>query len=146
MFEAQRIKVKKFGPIDDIDIEIRNILLFVGPQASGKSTIAKLIFFFFHTRDVVIEYLYEKATSQQTEGKNLHKKLSKRFVEFFGPSFRQPEEEVEFTYKTDYFIKVNPDSNFNKYTNIIFSHQMWQDILSLEKEVLNNFRFQKQTG
>jgi predicted ATPase len=41
-----RIKIQNFGPLKNVDLEIKDLLLFIGPQASGKSTIAKLIYFF----------------------------------------------------------------------------------------------------
>jgi predicted ATPase len=42
----QRIVIKNFGPIKDVDIPIHDFMIFIGPQASGKSTIAKAIYFF----------------------------------------------------------------------------------------------------
>ncbi len=37
-----RLKVKQFGPIKDVEIELRNVNVFIGPQASGKSALAKI--------------------------------------------------------------------------------------------------------
>jgi predicted ATPase len=34
--------VKNFGPIKDAELDLRNVNVFIGPQASGKSTLAKL--------------------------------------------------------------------------------------------------------
>lgn len=39
------LKVHNVGPIKDINIDINRINLFIGPQSSGKSTLAKLISF-----------------------------------------------------------------------------------------------------
>jgi predicted ATPase len=41
----EKIIIKNFGPIEDAEIEIRKVLVLIGEQASGKSTIAKLVFF-----------------------------------------------------------------------------------------------------
>ena len=41
-----RIKIHDFGPIKDIDIELSRLMVFIGPQGSGKSTIAKLLTIF----------------------------------------------------------------------------------------------------
>jgi predicted ATPase len=41
----ERILIKNIGPIEDADIELNRINLFIGPQSSGKSTIAKLVSF-----------------------------------------------------------------------------------------------------
>ena len=39
------LTIKNIGPIKSVDLEINKINLFIGPQSSGKSTIAKLISF-----------------------------------------------------------------------------------------------------
>ena len=44
----QRLKIHNFGPIRDSQIQLNKFMLFIGPQASGKSTIAKLIYYFLH--------------------------------------------------------------------------------------------------
>ncbi len=43
---VQKIIIKNFGPVKDAEIEIKKTLILIGEQASGKSTIAKLIYFF----------------------------------------------------------------------------------------------------
>lgn len=40
-----RLEIKNIGPIKDIDIELNKINVLMGPQSSGKSTIAKIISF-----------------------------------------------------------------------------------------------------
>ncbi|MBR7022214.1 MAG: AAA family ATPase [Bacteroidales bacterium] len=37
------IKIHNFGPVKDVDIELSKLMVFIGPQGSGKSTIAKLL-------------------------------------------------------------------------------------------------------
>lgn len=37
-----KLIVKNFGPIDNADLDLKNVNVFIGPQASGKSTLAKL--------------------------------------------------------------------------------------------------------
>lgn len=41
--QKERLIVRNFGPIDNLDIEIRPLTLFIGTQGSGKSTISKLL-------------------------------------------------------------------------------------------------------
>lgn len=41
--ERAKLSVKNFGPLLDIEIEVREMVTFIGAQASGKSTLAKLI-------------------------------------------------------------------------------------------------------
>ena len=39
------LKIKEIGPIKDVDIDLAQMNVFIGPQSSGKSTIAKIISF-----------------------------------------------------------------------------------------------------
>ena len=41
--EKERLVVRNFGPISNLDIEFRPLTLFIGTQGSGKSTVAKLL-------------------------------------------------------------------------------------------------------
>ena len=50
----QKIEIKNFGPIKELKLEIKDFMLFIGPQASGKSTIAKTIFFFKSLSDDLV--------------------------------------------------------------------------------------------
>lgn len=45
MYMGKRLIVKNFGPIKEVDIDLKKINVFIGPQGSGKSTIAKIISF-----------------------------------------------------------------------------------------------------
>ncbi|NUN99353.1 MAG: ATP-binding protein [Saprospiraceae bacterium] len=56
----QRIIIENFGPIQHLDLEIKDLSLFIGEQATGKSTVAKLIYFFKSLRDELELYLYDR--------------------------------------------------------------------------------------
>jgi predicted ATPase len=38
-----KLVVKNFGPLKHIELDIKDIMIFIGPQASGKSTLAKML-------------------------------------------------------------------------------------------------------
>ena len=42
----QIIEINNFGPVKNARIELHRLTVLIGEQASGKSTIAKLIYFF----------------------------------------------------------------------------------------------------
>ena len=42
----EKIRIKNIGPIKECEFDIKPINIFIGPQATGKSTIAKLVFCF----------------------------------------------------------------------------------------------------
>ena len=41
-----RIKIHNFGPVKNVDIELSKLMIFIGSQGTGKSTIAKLLTIF----------------------------------------------------------------------------------------------------
>ena len=42
----QKIIIHQLGPVEHCELEINDFMIFTGPQASGKSTIAKSVFGF----------------------------------------------------------------------------------------------------
>ena len=46
-----RLQIHNLGPIEDCDILLNRMMVLDGPQAAGKSTIAKTIFFFRTVKD-----------------------------------------------------------------------------------------------
>lgn len=42
----EKLTVRNFGPIKDANLDIKRFMVFIGPQSSGKSTIAKLLAIF----------------------------------------------------------------------------------------------------
>ncbi|MDM3856880.1 MAG: AAA family ATPase [Aphanizomenon gracile PMC649.10] len=100
----QKIIIENFGPIQYAEIEVKKILVLIGEQASGKSTIAKLIYFFKSLRDDLFSQIY------QDTHKDLFKKvpflvfpedqfeimtdiistIRKKFYDFFGSTSYLP--------------------------------------------------------
>jgi energy-coupling factor transporter ATP-binding protein EcfA2 len=46
----QRLEIKNFGPLHKVELDIDDYMVFIGPNAAGKSTIAKLVYFFCSLR------------------------------------------------------------------------------------------------
>jgi predicted ATPase len=42
----ERLTVKNFGPIKDVEIKLSKLVIFIGETGTGKSTLAKLISIF----------------------------------------------------------------------------------------------------
>ena len=45
--------IKKFGPIKKVELELRKVNIFIGEQAGGKSTLAKLVAI-FKTQNLIL--------------------------------------------------------------------------------------------
>ncbi|MEG5033408.1 AAA family ATPase [Microcoleus sp. AT3-D2] len=77
---AEKLIIRNFCGIQNLEIQIKRINILIGPQASGKSVCAKLLFYF---KNFVWEIL-SVVENEQTK-RNLDSNYSKRFEEYFPP-------------------------------------------------------------
>jgi len=75
---AEKLIIRNFAGIKELEIEIKRINILIGPQASGKSVCAKLLFYF---KNFVWEIL-SVVENEQTK-RNLDSSYSKKFEEYF---------------------------------------------------------------
>jgi AAA ATPase-like protein len=112
----QRIIVKNFGPIKYLDLEIKDLSLFIGEQATGKSTLARLVYIFKSLRGKWIEYLYkdDSQISFDINSSYAEAELQKcltideigwGFARYFGFSGQA---EILYQYKQDRWLWVSP--------------------------------------
>ena len=57
---TERIEISNFGPIENATIELNKLIVLVGPQAGGKSTIAKLIYLFRLMKKILSKPYFEQ--------------------------------------------------------------------------------------
>lgn len=77
----EKIEIRDFVGIKDITIEIKQINILIGPQASGKSIIAKLLYFF----KKFIFNLIDAAVLLKNK-KDFDNEFKQKFVEYFPSS------------------------------------------------------------
>lgn len=74
-----KLVIKNFSCIDDAEIDLTNLTLLIGPQASGKSVVAKLVYFF---QEIIVNkgdlYHYDSFSKEQ-----ITKNLDVTFKQFF---------------------------------------------------------------
>ncbi len=61
-----KIVIEDFGPLKKVELEIQDFMLFIGPQASGKSTLAKLIYFFKTLPNSFYKHIQKNSPSKET--------------------------------------------------------------------------------
>ncbi|MGL5035609.1 MAG: AAA family ATPase, partial [Microcystaceae cyanobacterium] len=108
----QKIVIKNFGPVKDAEIEIKKVLVLIGEQASGKSTIAKLIYFFKTLKEDVLITVFESSKLNDFDIENdLVSLIKKKFIIFWGLS--QVNYEIVFYYSVEdnKYIKIFADEN-----------------------------------
>ncbi|MBD2175735.1 AAA family ATPase [Pseudanabaena sp. FACHB-1998] len=77
---TEKLTIKNFAGIKELEIEIKKVNILIGPQASGKSVCAKLLFYF---KSFVWEIL--SVTENEQTKRNLDSNYSKKFEEYFPP-------------------------------------------------------------
>ncbi len=127
----ERIKVKHFGPITNLDIEIKRLTFFIGSQGSGKSTVSKLLTIF---RDVLWRYAVLKGWD-----------VMKHFREMNIDSYFYEDTEIEYTmdvflisYKKGKFSCVYVKDPTNKDILISISEK---SLATAGRKVMNNLGY-----
>lgn len=94
----QKIEVRHFGPIDEATIVIRPLLVLIGPQASGKSTLAKLIYFFHQLPLEFFSRFYQSERDFMDMTQDLIVPIREKFYDFFGSTFHLPDFTIVYHY------------------------------------------------
>lgn len=92
----QKLIVDNFKQITHAEIEVKDFLLLIGPQASGKSTIAKLIYFFKFLQQFYIDLVSIDNPEMSGEAliMNFNLRIISKFQDYFSfneipdPNFR----------------------------------------------------------
>lgn len=105
----QKIIIKNFGPIKDVEMEIDDFTIFIGPQTSGKSTIAKSVFFFLSLRDDMQIYLQKAFDNNkiEEEANGFKKVVIQKLYEYWGSSSTNNQEfQLKYWYSDDIWIEI----------------------------------------
>ena len=107
----QRLIIKNFGPIKNCDIDVKDFLVLTGPQASGKSTVAKSVFFFNYLKDILFQYVIK--TNQRKslyETRSLKEsfvfEVRNAFVQSFGENVGNTDTSIKYIYDNGRFVEV----------------------------------------
>jgi predicted ATPase len=72
----QKLIIRNFGPIKNVELDVNDFMVFIGPQASGKSTIAKVLFFFKFLRQEFSYFLFESVIANDRLKKSIEANLA----------------------------------------------------------------------
>ncbi len=106
----QKIVIENFMAIPYAEIEVNKVLVLIGEQASGKSTIAKLIYFFKSLRDELFNQVYQDSTRGDFDiDRDFAPTIRNKFYDFFGSDHF--DFSITYYYKIFEYIKIAPNSN-----------------------------------
>lgn len=150
-----KIEIEYLGPIVKCALEEKEFLLLTGPQASGKSTVAKALFFFRTVKEDILTLLLKRASNPEPAGsfhKNIETQLRGKFLQIFGSSWgMNPKMRMKYFYARNTYIELylvdskNPGEanyiwiEFSRNLHSSFKHweeTVWTDYLSDLKDKL----------
>lgn len=145
----QRITIKNLGSVKDFEMDVTKFNLLIGEQATGKSTIAKCIYFFRTVKTHVTYYFQSVYDSGTYLGKdisggiiqNLSSELKSLFFSLFGYGSSFGSElylKYQFTDSVwmDMQLKDGEKNELDKYISARFSPQLLSELSKLQAEVI----------
>ena len=117
------IKIHKFGPIADCIMDVKKFTVLTGPQAEGKSTIAKAIYYFLCVKEIFREHI-SKNKNEKLSLENIVNVLRTKFFGTFGNNIvNSSEMQLEYFYKSATWIVVTAEkkSQGRFYIDVKFS-------------------------
>lgn len=143
-----RILIENLGPIELFEQDVNEkLMVLIGEQASGKSTIAKAIFFcksiadeykqFVLNRDNIMEIGY------QTPYIHFIKVLRTKFVEFFGTTKHMSPFTIQYFFDNNESVLIKLKQG---YANFTFSKKIRRDCEELIEKLKDYYKQQELNG
>lgn len=128
----EKIIINKLGPINHCELIIKDFMVFTGPQASGKSTIAKSIFFFKNIKNLLLMQINKRIFGvidiiKLSTKNRLIKEIRSNFLQTFGTTWCMDNDmSIEYYYTDEIYIKVylRKDTIVPNYIWIQFSDKL----------------------
>lgn len=138
----QKIIIKNFGPISEAEIILNQMVVIIGEQASGKSTVAKLIYFFKSLREDLFNTIYNKATETKQFKFDYTTCLiiptREKFYDFFGSTYHMKDFEIIFYYDIDKSLTLKLNKKTRKLDVTASNGFNWSAI----QKIVANYQYQ----
>ena len=143
----QKIWIKNNGPVNNFQMEVEKFNLLIGEQATGKSTIAKSIYYFRTIKTKIIDYLTQIYDTNSYNNvsqeyiwfdKAIRSELKAIFVRLFGYSWDlDPQFYMEYNYMENISIIValKVGERDRQYISLEYSDELYHAIKELQKEI-----------
>lgn len=113
----QKIIIHQLGPVAHCELELNHFMVFTGPQASGKSTVAKSIFFFKNIKNLLYTQLRKNflltspsfvAEIIPLSAKNrIIREIRANFLQIFGTTWHMEQSMyLQYYYSDNTFVKI----------------------------------------
>ena len=119
----QKIIINHLGPIKHCKLNINDFIICTGPQAAGKSTLAKSVFFFKNLRNILYsqfmkQYLLSLGDNDDVLALSIenrfYREMRSNFLQIFGTTWHMDRAmSLEYYYAENTFIKMSLKSSMD---------------------------------
>ncbi len=143
----QKIYIKNNGPVKNFEMEVKKFNLLIGEQATGKSTIAKSVYYFKTIKTKIIDYLTQVYDSNSYNSvsqekvwfdKAIKSEFKNIFIKLFGYSWDlNPEFYMKYDYAESVWIqvKLKRGDRDKQYISVTYSPELLNSIKKLQMEI-----------
>lgn len=135
----RKIQIKNFGALGKIELTLdRSLQVIIGPQASGKSTLAKIIYFCRRIRDYLADFAQEIWDGHITEAPlpSFDKYLKNPFMGCFGTTKHMDPFEIIYTYDLESNKTVTITLDDEHFVRFWFSDSIVSGLVNLFKDAM----------
>ena len=137
----EHITIRNFGPVRKVDIDLnKNMEVVIGPQASGKSTFSKTIYFCKKIRDYFLQYLNGIMNTEDLYREDLYfnflKFVRRSFMGYFGTTKHMDRFEIMYFYhkEKNRFVKIILDDD--RFAKFSFSNEMRTELCDMIEQAV----------
>ena len=137
-----KIQVKHLGPVEDMELDLTQITVLTGFQSSGKSTIAKTIYFFRTLKNDLSRQIHQYVMSRVQETNadedlltSCRQVVRNKFINTFGTSYGiNTHMSLECSYNKNTYIQITLSQEEHYHLNIHFSNNIYQKIDEIQND------------
>lgn len=110
-----KIRIYQFGPVQRAEIDLdKKMQVFIGTQASGKSTVCKVVYYCQKIRDYTLDFVMDREQFSENHKNeyfnNYMKYLTQKFMGCFGKTTHMQQFKIEYTFgQNQITITLNED-------------------------------------
>ena len=140
----QILEIRNFGPISECKLEIDDFVVLTGAQASGKSTIAKSVFFFNNIKNLLYQLVgrivsrIEEDTMEIPLAQRLKREIRNNFLQIFGTTMALDSQmNMKYRYENGETIEISltDTSAQRNFADINIGRGIWENIYRLEDSI-----------
>lgn len=137
-----KIQIDNIGPVKHVDLDLTQITVLTGFQSSGKSTIAKTIYFFRTLKNDLSRQIHQYVMNRVQETNSDEDLLTScrqvvrnKFINTFGTSYgMNTHMSIECSYNKDTCVQITLSQADQYHLNIHFSNNIYQKINEIQND------------